>query len=92
MNSQYGRRGRGYSGPSRGGGRGGGRGRRPAGLSGKEIGMYYKQLSQKKKAEREKNEVRPYELLTGLSRHIFRNGHPKIAETLNFVAHLITCT
>ena len=51
-------------GPNRGGGRGRGRGRGgrgrggpPPGLSGKDIGMYYKKKSQEKKEEREKNEV-----------------------------------
>ena len=55
-------------GPNRGGGRGRGRGRGrggggrggggpPPGLSGKAIGMYYRNKSQEKKQEREKNEV-----------------------------------
>ena len=52
-------------GPNRGGGRGSGRGRGrggrgggpPEGLSGKAIGMYYRQKSLAKKDEREKNEV-----------------------------------
>ncbi|CAI8047009.1 ATP-dependent DNA/RNA helicase DHX36 [Geodia barretti] len=54
-------------GPNRGGGRGRGRGRGrggggrggggpPSGLSGKAIGMYYKNKGQEKKQEREKNE------------------------------------
>ena len=52
-------------GPNRGGGRGRGRGRGgrgrgsgpPPGLSGKEIGMYYRKKTLAKKDEREKNEV-----------------------------------
>ena len=51
-------------GPNRGGGRGGrgrGRGGRgggpPPGLSGKAIGMYYRQKGLAKKEEKEKNEV-----------------------------------
>lgn len=52
-------------GPNRGGGRGRGRGRggrggggdRPQGLSGKDIGMYYRNKSLAKKEEKEKNEV-----------------------------------
>lgn len=45
----------GRGGPNRGGGRG--RGRPPPGLSGREIGMYYKQKSQQKTQERERKEV-----------------------------------
>lgn len=53
-------------GPNRGGGRGRGRGARggrgrgggpPPGLSGREIGLFYRNKSQAKKQEREKNEV-----------------------------------
>ena len=49
----------GFRGERRPYGRGGGRGRggRPSGLSGKEIGMYYKNLSQAKKKDTEKKEV-----------------------------------
>lgn len=57
MSQRFGGRGRG--GPNRQG-RGRGRGQRggpPPGLSGREIGEYYKQLSQAKKQEREKKEV-----------------------------------
>ena len=45
----------GRGGPNRGGGRG--RGRPPPGLSGREIGMFYKQKSQQKRQERERQEV-----------------------------------
>lgn len=54
-------------GPNRGGGRGRGRGARggrgrgggpPPGLSGRDIGMFYRNKSMAKKQEREKNEVR----------------------------------
>lgn len=55
-------------GPNRGGGRGRGRGVRggrgrggggpPPGLSGRDIGMFYRNKSMAKKQEREKNEVR----------------------------------
>ena len=50
-------------GPNRGGGRGRGRerggrgGGPPQGLSGKDIGMYYKRKGLAKKEEQEKNEV-----------------------------------
>ena len=50
-----GRGGRGRGG--RGGGRGGRGGGPPQGLSGREIGMFYRQKSQAKKEEKEKNEV-----------------------------------
>lgn len=51
----YGRRGHGPNTGHRGG-RGRGRGR-PPGLSGRDIGMYYRDLGIKKKKEKEKNEV-----------------------------------
>ena len=50
-------------GPNRGGGRGRGRGGRgrgdgpPQGLSGRDIGMFYRQKSLTKKIEKEKKEV-----------------------------------
>ena len=60
----YKKRGRGPNrggGRGRGGGGGGGRGRGgggpPPGLSGKDIGMYYRNKSMAKKKEKEKNEV-----------------------------------
>ena len=58
MSARYGGRGRGRGGPNRrAGGRGRGRGGPPPGLSGREIGMYYKNISQANKKEREKKEV-----------------------------------
>ena len=44
-------------GPNRGGGRGRGRASHPPGLTGREIGLFYKEKSQAKKREKEKNEV-----------------------------------
>ncbi|EDV26276.1 uncharacterized protein TRIADDRAFT_22905 [Trichoplax adhaerens] len=53
-----------YRGGNRGGGRGGGVGR-PPGLSGKEIGMYYANLSRTRKKEKEKIERAVIELDDG---------------------------
>lgn len=56
----HGRRDR-RGGPNRGGGRGrggnGGQGGPPAGLKGRDIGMFYARRSQQNKTEREKNSV-----------------------------------
>ena len=55
MSSGFSRRGRGPY--ERSGGQGREGGRHPSGLSGKDIGMYYRDRSQAKKKDKEKNEV-----------------------------------
>lgn len=64
--SEYGRGGGGRGGGARGRGTGGGRGGRgrgrggggpPAGLSGKQIGLYYAKRGKERKIARERNEV-----------------------------------
>lgn len=63
--SEYGRGGGGRGGGARGRGTGGGRGGRgrgrgggpPAGLSGKQIGLYYAKQGKERKIARERNEV-----------------------------------